>query len=66
MAGLDGDEQSGARVHIISDTFDSDDSQGDPIFMPPQAALGIEQEGQLPMTGLASMTAIPEEDDSMF
>jgi len=41
MAGMSGDEgQSGTRnrVHVISDTYDSDDSQGDPVFMPPQAA----------------------------
>ena len=37
MAGLDGDEskQSGTRVHMISDTYDSDDSQGDPVFVIP-------------------------------
>ena len=68
MAGLSGDGQSGAHInaHVISDTYDSDDSQGDPVFMPPQAALGIDHEGQLPLGKLASMTAIPEEDDSMI
>lgn len=46
MAGLDDDEgQAGTRVgnvHIISDTYDSDDSQRDPVFMPPQAAQGLD------------------------
>ena len=65
MAGLDDDEQLATNVPVIGDAFDSDDSQGDPIFMPPQAAHGIEQEGQLPKTGLASMTAIPEEDHNL-
>ena len=46
MAGLDGDEsrQSGGNknnvVHVISDTYDSDDSQGDPVFNLPLAAGG--------------------------
>lgn len=35
MAGLSGDAQSGTHIHMISDTYDSDDSQGDPVFMPP-------------------------------
>ena len=49
---------------MISDTYDSDDSQGDPVFVMPQAATS--DANQENAARIVSMSAIPEEDDSMM